>query len=232
MAEAMVVAKELDEEKGVEELPLRKAEDDIGAVPLKKRSKTVICLLCCGLVGTILLLLVIIFIILIFTVFKLKSPTVQVTSTTMERVTVSLLSTASKPGSKVRLKAELDMNATVYNPNVVGFQHGSTKIQVFYHGKQIAEAAVAEGEISAMRGEKIFLPYRFDLSSNNSNGNLTHDLGTAQIIPLVSSGSFTGTIKFGAIKLKNARIKLLCNIDYFLVNSTQNFICQYNAMLI
>ncbi|CAM6122347.1 unnamed protein product [Calypogeia fissa] len=228
MAEAMAAAKELDEEKGVEELPLRKAEDDIGAVPLKKRSKTVICLLCCGLVGTILLLLVIIFVILIFTVFKLKSPTVQVTSTTMERVTVSLLSTASK----VRLKAEFDMNATVYNPNVVGFQLGSTKIQVFYHGKQIAEAPVAEGEISAMRSEKIFLPYRIDLSSNDSNGNLTHDLGTVQMVPLVSTGSFKGTIKFGAIKLKNARIKLLCNIDYFLVNSTQNFICQYNTTLV
>lgn len=214
--------KKIDEESA--EVP---SEDGEEPPTKKKRSKKTLCVWCCLLAAVLLLLLAIIIVILVFTVFKPKNPTVTVTKTNLTGVNFNPV-----PGinQKVSFSAELDTNASVHNPNTVAFKYSSTTIYISYHGKQIAEAPVAAAEIKAKRTIGIFLPVQVSLSDDNLNGDLANDLRSGKL-PLVSTVTVTGTIKFGLIKIKNVRVKSQCNLTYFLIDQRLSSDCQASTKI-
>lgn len=188
-----------------------------GAEPTKKkRSRKVYCLWCCVLLVVIIVLLVVIIVILIFTVFKVKTPTIHVTTTTLQNVRVA---------SPMSIEAQINITAYVYNPNVVGLRHGNTTALFFYRGEQISEVPVAAGRINPKKNETIFLPLALSLSSKQY-GNLTRDINNHEI-PLFSQINVKGKITFGAIKIKGVHISSSCNINYFISNKTESFNCQF-----
>ncbi|KAL5720767.1 hypothetical protein ACHQM5_013406 [Ranunculus cassubicifolius] len=146
----------------------------------KKPFKRSFCCCCAVITSSILILFLIILIILIFTVFKAKDPTINLTSTSLSGVAPRV----TLPALHIELNISLNLILNVHNPNYASFKHGRGYSQVYYLEDQVGEVEVAAGRIGSRGNEEIEAKLtleaeKFDMSSlikDVLNGKLSFEV--------------------------------------------------------
>ncbi|OIV91487.1 hypothetical protein TanjilG_02105 [Lupinus angustifolius] len=99
----------------------------------------------CMVVSGVLIAIVLLFVILGLTVFKAKHPVITVDSVTLKDLDVNL----DILRLRVDLNVTLNVDASVKNPNKVGFKYSDSTALLNYRGKLIGEVPLPAGEISS-----------------------------------------------------------------------------------
>ncbi|KAE9600755.1 hypothetical protein Lal_00011304 [Lupinus albus] len=99
----------------------------------------------CMVVSGVLIAIVLLFVILGLTVFKAKHPIITVDSVTLKDLDMNL----DILKLRVDLNVTLNVDASVMNPNKVGFKYSDSTALLNYRGKLIGEAPLPAGEISS-----------------------------------------------------------------------------------
>lgn len=104
-----------------------------------KRRCLCACLGCC----LVILLLVIVLVILTFTLFRVRDPSITLTSTRLAGVAPRV----TLPAVSIQFNITLDIIATVHNPNRASFTHDSGQTNLTYRGTQVGQAIIEPGRI-------------------------------------------------------------------------------------
>ncbi|KAJ3680976.1 hypothetical protein LUZ60_015465 [Juncus effusus] len=109
----------------------------------KPKTRRRCCLYTCLSLLFLLILLIIIVVILIFTVFKVRDPTISLTSTRLSGIAPRV----TLPAFSIDLNITLDIIVTVKNPNRASFTHGTGQTNLLYRGTQVGQAVIEPGRI-------------------------------------------------------------------------------------
>ncbi|XP_050238490.1 late embryogenesis abundant protein At1g64065-like [Mercurialis annua] len=180
------------------------SDDEEAAIHLKKIRRRR-CIKCCGCITVTLLIQAIAIVTLIFTVFKVKDPTIRLNNviiTHMELVN----NTIPKPGTNISLIADV----SVKNPNVASFKYDNTTSTLYYRGIIVGEARGPPGHSKARRTMRMNATVDLVTDKLISNPNLASDAGSG----LLTIDAFTklpGRVKIWFVK-KHVTVKMNCSM--------------------
>ncbi|PKI33105.1 uncharacterized protein LOC116207975 [Punica granatum] len=103
-------------------------------------------LMAIGAVLFLLLLLSLFFLVLVLTVFKPKTPRIDVLSSSLDGVSPRL----TFPVIRIELNVSLNLRILISNQNHASFRHGTGETELSYRGMRVGEAELSPGEIPAM----------------------------------------------------------------------------------
>ncbi|PIA59697.1 hypothetical protein AQUCO_00400533v1 [Aquilegia coerulea] len=163
---------------------------------------------CCGITTAILLLLLITIIILIFTVFKVRDPTITLTSTTVSGVAPRV----DLPTLRVELNITLDLKLSVKNKNYASFKYGKGVSQVNYRGNQVGDVEIEPGKMGSrstgtVTAELTLEADKFNMTSLVSDviaGQLSMEIRTR----LPGRATILGFIKKHITALSNCQVDI------------------------
>lgn len=101
------------------------------------------CLYACLACGLVILLLAIVFVILAFTLFRVRDPSISVTSTRLAGVAPRV----SLPAITIQFNITLDIIASVHNPNRASFTYNYGQTNLTYRGTPVGQAIIEPGRI-------------------------------------------------------------------------------------
>ncbi|CAL0329472.1 unnamed protein product [Lupinus luteus] len=151
----------------------------------------------CLVVSAVLIAIVLLFVILGFTVFKAKHPITTVDSVTLKNLDVNL----DILRLRVDLNVTLNVDASVENPNKVGFKYSDSTALLNYRGKLIGEAPLPAGEISSDETKGFNLTLTIMADRLLSDSQLYSDF-TSGTLPLNTFLTISGKVNIlGFIKV-------------------------------
>ncbi|XP_021644150.1 late embryogenesis abundant protein At1g64065-like [Hevea brasiliensis] len=184
----------------------RTSSDDEESALLLKKLRRRKCMKCCGCITAVLLVPAIVIVILIFTLFRVKNPSIR-----LNRVIITHLelinNTIPKPGTNMSLIADV----SVKNPNIASFKYSNTTSALYYHGELVGEARGPPGRAKARR--TLRMNVTVDIITDNllSNPNLNTEAGTG-LLTMDSYSKIPGRVKLLNIIKKHITVKMNCTI--------------------
>lgn len=185
--------------------------DDDETTLNKKRFHQRRCFKYCACVSTFLFLLAIILIILIFTVFKIKDPTIRMNGVTVEKLDLvnssGTILPIPKPGSNMTIKADV----SVKNPNYASFRYSNTTTTISYRDTVVGEARGPPGKSKARRTTRMNVTIDVITDKIVSHPGLQDDISTG----LLTINSYTrvgGRVKLLNMIKKHVVVKMNCSI--------------------
>jgi Late embryogenesis abundant protein len=167
----------------------------------KAKSNKRRCLYACLGCGLVIFLLAIVFVILAFTLFRVRDPSVSVTSTRVAGVAPQV----TLPNLSMQFNITLDIIASVHNPNRASFTYGSGQTNLTYRGTQVGQAIIEPGRIPNHGSGPVRLSLTVDAAKFSGNlGALTSDV-------------LNGTIAFDTYTMIPGRVAILGFIKHHAV---------------
>ncbi|KAG2720460.1 hypothetical protein I3843_02G027800 [Carya illinoinensis] len=222
---------------GDEARPLAQATDrlssgdgDVEATLRKQKTRRKRCMIkCCGCIVASVLILVAVILILIFTVFRVKDPTVK-----MNRISVTRLELINRMTLVFGVNMSLAADVSVKNPNVASFKYKNTTTTLFYRDMVVGEVQTPPGKAKARRTMHLNVTADIvvdrlmsqsnvpDLLADVRSGLLT--VGTYSIIP--------GRVKMLSIISKHVVLRLNCTVTVNISSLTiQDLDCKRKVSL-
>ncbi|EEF50597.1 late embryogenesis abundant protein At1g64065 [Ricinus communis] len=183
----------------------RTSSDDEEATIHLKKTRRRRCIKCCGCITASLLVPAIVIVILIFTVFRVKDPTIKLNNVIITHMEL-INNTIPKPGTNISLVADL----SVKNPNIVSFKYDNTTSALYYHGVLVGEARGPPGHSKARRTMRLNATIDLVADKLISNPNLNTDAATG-LLTVDSYTKLPGKVKILIIK-KHVTIKMNCSL--------------------
>lgn len=121
--------------------------------------------LCLAVTAGVVIAIVLIIVILAFTVFKPRRPVDTIDSITIQEMHVGL----NVAQLVVDLNITLGIEASINNPNNVGFKYSDSNALLNYRGQLVGEAPIPAGEIKA--GETEFIKVSLTIMANRLLSN-------------------------------------------------------------
>lgn len=196
----------------------RHASDDYTETPdhLKKKPlKTKTWFRVCMFIAAFFLIIAIVVVILIFTIFKIKNPTINLNRISINQLDLNNV-TAILTSQNISLTAEV----SVKNPNYATFKYPNTNTSLFYRGTVIGEARGPPGQAKARR--TVFINETVDLIIGKlvSNPSLQSDIRST-LLPITSYTRVGGRVKILNFIRRHITVSLNCSV---MVNLTSQAI--------
>jgi Late embryogenesis abundant protein len=178
------------------------AETDASPKPkAKAKSNKRRCLCACLGCGLVILLLAILLLILALTLFRVRDPSISLTSTRLAGVAPRV----TLPALSLQLNITLDIIASVHNPNRASFTYQSGQTNLTYRGTQVGQATIEPGRIPNHGSGPVRLSLTVDAVQFSDNlGTLIGDV-------------LNGTIAFDTSTMIPGRVAILGFIKHHAV---------------
>ncbi|KAF2315253.1 hypothetical protein GH714_038589 [Hevea brasiliensis] len=147
-------------------------EEETAALHSKKLRRRK-CIRCCGCITGVLLVHVIVIVILIFTLFRVKDPSIRLNGMTMTRLELINNTKIPKPGVNMSLIADV----SVKNPNIASFRYSNTTTALYYYGEVVGEVRGPPGRAKARRTVRMNVTVDIITDKLISNPNLSTEMG-------------------------------------------------------
>lgn len=171
--------------------------------------------LCCSLCTCLLLLIAAIgiFALVAWLVLKPKSPQYNVTSVSIQDLTVTQGTSSSSGNSTVFLDSTLSLNLLTKNPNRVEINVKNSTVDLFFQTLQIGQAfipAFTQGKNSEKNVTIAATVTNVDLLGESSNFLAAYNNNS---VPLTTSSVIKGNVKIWGITSPEFKGTLKCNLN-------------------
>ncbi|KAF5451664.1 hypothetical protein F2P56_026754 [Juglans regia] len=189
---------------------LSSGDDDEEATLRKQKTRRKRCMIkCCGCIVAFVLILVVVILILIFTVFRVKDPTIK-----MNSISVTRLELINRMTPIFGINMSLKADVSVKNPNVASFKYKNTTITLFYRDMVVGEVQTPPGKAKARRTVHMNITVDIIVDRLMSQSNIP-DLLADVSSGLLTVGAYSripGRVKLWSIINKDVVVKLNCTL--------------------
>lgn len=189
---------------------IRSHEDDALSGHFKLRQRTY--LKCCGCAAAVFLILAVVILILVFTVFKVKDPSVKMNGATVAQL--EFVNGTLRQDVNVTLVADI----SVKNPNVASFRYSNTTTTIFYGGEMVGEGRTPGGKAKARRTLRMNMTLEIIPAKLTAVPTLRSDLA-AGALTVESYTRIGGRVKIMNMIRKTVVVRLNCTITYNISSS-------------
>ncbi|OAY62231.1 uncharacterized protein LOC110615053 [Manihot esculenta] len=185
----------------------RTSSDDEEAAALRsKKLRRRKCIKCCGCITAVLLVPAIVIVILIFTIFRVKDPSIRLNGVIITQLEL-INNTIPKPG----VNMSMIVDVSVKNPNIASFRYRNTTSGLYYNGELVGEARGPPGHAKARRTMRMNLTVDIITDELISNPNLNTEVSTG-LLTMDSYSKIPGRVKLLKIIKKQVTVKMNCSI--------------------
>ncbi|XP_010506613.1 PREDICTED: late embryogenesis abundant protein At1g64065-like [Camelina sativa] len=170
-----------------------------------RRRKRMKCLICVTVTSLILLTIVLT---LVFTVFRVKDPTIK-----MNRVMVNGLDSVMGTDRVQLLGTNISMivDVSVKNPNMASFKYSNTTTDIYYKGTVVGEARGLPGKARPHRTSRMNLTVDIMIDRILADPGLSREVSTSGLVNVWSYTRVGGKVKILVVK-KHVTVKMNCTM--------------------
>lgn len=182
------------------------SDDEEAAALRSKKLRRRKCIKCCGCITAVLLVPAIVIVILIFTIFRVKDPSIRLNGVIITQLEL-INNTIPKPG----VNMSMIVDVSVKNPNIASFRYRNTTSGLYYNGELVGEARGPPGHAKARRTMRMNLTVDIITDELISNPNLNTEVSTG-LLTMDSYSKIPGRVKLLKIIKKQVTVKMNCSI--------------------
>ncbi|XVE77212.1 hypothetical protein DITRI_Ditri13aG0043400 [Diplodiscus trichospermus] len=161
---------------------------------------------CCGCIAALIIIQAVVIIILIFTVFRVKDPSIKMNNFTITHLEL-INGTIPKPGSNISLIADI----SVKNPNVASFKYRNTTTTLYYYGTVVGDARGPGGRARARRTMRMNITVDMITDRLLASPNLTSDVNSGTLT-MSSYSRIGGRVNMLNIIKKHVTVRMNCSM--------------------
>jgi Late embryogenesis abundant protein len=164
----------------------------------------------------LIIILVIIIVILYFVMFRPKSPEINSTLVSLDRLNFTLL--------PISLNITLGVDVTVKNKNYAAFKIKRTNTTIYYHNTPVGDASVDPRIVSARSTTTLNTTVDVDVASMMTSGSFLTDM-TSGMLQFISETRTTGKVIVLNVFKLHATVDVSCKVGVSLSDSSTNTVC-------
>ncbi|XVF33249.1 hypothetical protein REPUB_Repub17cG0152700 [Reevesia pubescens] len=161
---------------------------------------------CCGCISALMIIPAVVIIILIFTVFRVKDPTIKMNGVTVTNLEL-INGTTPRPGSNISLIADV----SVKNPNVASFKFRNTTTTLYYYGTVVGDARGPAGSAKARRTMRMNITVDIITDRLLASPNLVADVSSGTLT-MSSYSRIGGRVNMLNIIKKHVTVTMNCSM--------------------
>lgn len=165
------------------------------------------CIKGCGCSAAIFVIISTVIIILMFTVFRVKDPSLKISSVNIQGVDMNA-SQAFGPGLKLVVRVDL----AIKNPNVSSFKFTNTTTDLYYNGSVIGERNSLPGQVEARRTFRTNVVIEIMVDKILERPRFKNDT-VVGLLPISSHTRISGKIKVTSVIKRSVVVKMNCTMN-------------------
>ncbi|KAE8679535.1 desiccation protectant protein Lea14-like protein [Hibiscus syriacus] len=166
---------------------------------------------CLGSIAALTTVLAAVVITLIFTVLRVKDPTIEMNGITVTNLEL-INGTTPKPGSNITVRADV----SVKNPNIASFKYRNTTTTLYYYGKVVGNARGPAGRAKPRRTVRMNITIDIIMDRLLASPNLMSDASSGTLT-MSSYSRIGGRVNMLNIIKRHVTVKMNCSmtVDIF-----------------
>ncbi|KZV44989.1 hypothetical protein F511_32735 [Dorcoceras hygrometricum] len=166
-------------------------------------------IICCGCCAAIFLILAMFVLILMFTVFRVKEPTLTMNSIKVQGLNLLENNKSLRPDMILTVEADV----SIKNPNYVAFRFSNTTTSVYYDTYVIGEVVSPAGRAEAQKSVRTNVTIDIMVDKVMEVPRFRSDLGSGSL-PVSSFTGIRGKVKVTGVFKKRVFVKMNCTMTW------------------